>query len=132
MHQTSKVCLDVMYLYNLCKKLLIIPTFICIFMTFTGSDGREYPSRCHLERSACEKRMENLEVISNGLCNPCQEKKCDAPRECHVILSTELNNTRLPKCMCNNDCPRSRLEGDIGYVCASNGKTVSFRIINLN
>ena len=94
-----------------------------------GSDGREYPSRCHLEQSACEKSLDHLEVVSNGRCNPCQEYKCDSPRECHVILSPELNNTRVPKCMCNNDCPRSSLEGDIGYVCASNGKTVSLQAV---
>ena len=103
-------------------QLLLILRF---FRYKTGSDGREYPSRCHLERSACEKRLDDLSVVSKGVCNPCQEFKCDSPRECHVILDTEKNNTRVPKCMCNNDCPRSSLEGDIGYVCASNGKTVS-------
>ena len=96
----------------------------------SGSNGRQYPSQCHLERVSCENRIEDLAVISKGLCNPCTDFKCDSPRECHVIINPDKNNTRVPKCMCNNDCPTSSLEGDIGYVCASNGKTVSKILIS--
>ena len=96
-------------------------------MIKTGSNGREYPSECHLKRIACENRMEDLAVVSKGHCNPCSEFKCDSPKECHVLLIPEKNNTRVPKCMCNNDCPTSSSleDADIEYVCASNGKTVN-------
>ena len=99
-------------------------------MIKTGSNGREYPSECHLKRIACENRMEDLAVVSKGHCNPCSEFKCDSPKECHVLLIPEKNNTRVPKCMCNNDCPTSSSleDADIEYVCASNGKTVNMRM----
>lgn len=90
-------------------------SFVC-FLHFLGSNGQDFPSRCHLERDACERRVEDLVVRYEGKCNPCQGFECSDPhQECHIDLSS-----RNPVCDCNTDCAN-----ETAPVCASNGKTVS-------
>ena len=91
------------------------PSFVC-FLHLLGSNGQDFPSRCHLERDACERRVEDLVVRYEGKCNPCQGFECSDPhQECHIDLSS-----RNPVCDCNTDCAN-----ETAPVCASNGKTVS-------
>ena len=82
-----------------------------------GSNGQDYPSQCHLERVACERRLLDLSVTYAGKCNPCQGFECQNPQqECHVELET-----RTPVCTCEKTCAN-----ETAPVCASNGKTVRF------
>ena len=86
----------------------------------SGSNGQDYPSECHLRRSACEKRMTNLTVKYTGHCNPCHGFECgDGSKECHVDVKT-----RKPVCQCDRDCAN-----ETSPVCASDGRTVSCRFI---
>ena len=64
-------------------------------------------------------------MVWEGHCNPCSEVHCESPKECHVVRVPEKNNTRVPKCMCNTECPKTQADEQIKYVCASNGKTVT-------
>lgn len=84
-----------------------------------GTDGRDYASQCHLEKEACEKRRDNLEVRFQGRCNPCQMLSCDSGTECHLVPDDPTDDhTREAKCMCSNNCP-----DDFVPICGSNGKT---------
>eukprot|EP00094_Tigriopus_californicus_P000322 TCALIF_00311-PA protein Name:"Similar to Agrn Agrin (Mus musculus)" AED:0.20 eAED:0.20 QI:0/0.36/0.34/0.86/1/1/23/48/1678 len=84
-----------------------------------GTDGRDYASQCHLEKEACEKRRENLEVRFQGRCNPCQMLSCDSGTECHLVPDDPMDDhAREAKCMCSNNCP-----DDFVPICGSNGKT---------
>ena len=83
-----------------------------------GTNGQDYPSRCHLERTACERRLLDLSVRYDiGKCNPCQGVECDNPhQECRVDMR---GNLRSPICTCDRDCAN-----ETAPICASNGKTV--------
>ena len=101
------------------KSQNICTTYICIF---PGSNGQDFPSKCHLERDACEHRRSELTVRYAGNCNPCQGFECEtAQQECHV---QDLNLGRTPSCTCDRDCAN-----ETAPICASNGKTV--RNINM-
>ena len=90
---------------------------------FPGSNGQDFPSKCHLERDACEHRRSELTVRYAGNCNPCQGFECDtAQQECHV---KDLDLGRTPSCTCDRDCAN-----ETAPICASNGKTV--RNINIS
>ena len=89
---------------------------------FPGSNGQDFPSKCHLERDACEHRRSELTVRYAGNCNPCQGFECEtAQQECHV---QDLDLGRTPSCTCDRDCAN-----ETAPICASNGKTV--RNINM-
>ncbi len=117
-----------------------------------GTDGRDYPTECHLEKSACERRQVHLAVRYRGRCNPCAEHRCPATEECHLADDDEEgeegeNPTRTPQCQCdlvscmlntNHECNALSLlfcnltiiflqdcSDEFAPVCASNGKTVS-------
>ena len=89
---------------------------------WAGSDGRDYPTECHLEKAACDRRQVDLVVRYLGRCNPCSALRCDASKECHLAADEE--DSRTPACECDLDCP-----DDFAPVCASNGKTVSYTTV---
>ena len=96
---------------------------ICTYIfVFPGSNGQDFPSKCHLETDACEHRRSELTVRYAGNCNPCQGFECEtAQQECHV---QDLDLGRTPHCTCDRDCAN-----ETAPICASNGKTV--RNINM-
>ncbi len=102
-----------------------------------GSDGRDYPSRCHLEKESCDRMRPELTLRYSGPCDPCQNHSCDrdSASECHVesedgfnvddeaddyyYAEHDVDVKRTAVCKCDTDCP------DVySPVCSSNGKTV--------
>ncbi|CAK1540067.1 unnamed protein product [Leptosia nina] len=62
-----------------------------------GTDGREYPSACHLAKHACENQL-NITVKYHGKCDPCSEHECGDGSVC------QLNEVRAPVCRCGPPC----------------------------
>ncbi|CAG9796551.1 unnamed protein product [Diatraea saccharalis] len=62
-----------------------------------GTDGREYPSNCHLDKYACENQL-NITVKYHGKCDPCSEHECADGGIC------QLNEVRAPVCRCGPPC----------------------------
>ena len=121
--------------------------FYSIPPVFPGTDGLDYPSECHLEKAACDRRQVSLVVRYPGRCNPCQTISCDDSKECHLAEEDDEDYNgfglapwgsdeeeveegdggdeafglpkREPKCLCDTDCSQR-----FTPVCASNGKTV--------
>ena len=111
-YQQCTLQLKVIKSQNICTHIFVFP----------GSNGQDFPSKCHLERDACEHRRSELTVRYAGNCNPCQGFECEtAQQECHV---QDLDLGRTPSCTCDRDCAN-----ETAPICASNGKTV--RNINM-
>ncbi|XP_060806535.1 agrin-like [Amyelois transitella] len=62
-----------------------------------GTDGKEYPSVCHLDKHACENQL-NITVKYHGKCDPCSEHECADGGVC------QLNELRQPACRCGPPC----------------------------
>ncbi|XP_053610410.1 agrin-like isoform X5 [Plodia interpunctella] len=62
-----------------------------------GTDGKEYPSVCHLDKHACENQL-NITVKYHGKCDPCSEHECADGSVC------QLNELRQPACRCGPPC----------------------------
>ncbi|CAH4031199.1 unnamed protein product [Pieris brassicae] len=62
-----------------------------------GSDGREYPSECHVHKHACDNQL-NITVKYHGKCDPCSEHECTGGSVC------QLNEVRAPVCRCGPAC----------------------------
>ncbi|XP_047526387.1 agrin-like isoform X6 [Pieris napi] len=62
-----------------------------------GSDGREYPSECHVHKHACDNQL-NITVKYHGKCDPCSEHECIDGSVC------QLNEVRAPVCRCGPSC----------------------------
>ncbi|CAG9117447.1 unnamed protein product [Plutella xylostella] len=58
-----------------------------------GSDGKEYPSACHLDKHACDSQV-NVTIKYHGKCDPCAEHECSDGGEC------QLSEGRVPVCRC--------------------------------
>ena len=102
-------------------KRVLRSSFSLVSLFFAGSNGQDYPSRCHLERAACEHRLLDLSVRYEGKCNPCQGFECQSPQqECQVTVPEEDHARRISICTCDHDCAN-----ETAPICASNGKTVS-------
>nr|XP_032526977.1 agrin-like isoform X4 [Danaus plexippus plexippus] len=65
--------------------------------TVCGSDGREYPSTCHLDKHACDNQI-NITIKYHGKCDPCLEHECVDGGIC------QLNEVRAPVCRCGPPC----------------------------
>ncbi|XP_072942741.1 agrin-like isoform X4 [Epargyreus clarus] len=62
-----------------------------------GTDGREYPSACHLDKHACDNQL-NVTIRYLGKCDPCAEHECADGGIC------QLNEARAPVCRCGPPC----------------------------
>ncbi|XP_013176798.1 PREDICTED: agrin-like isoform X2 [Papilio xuthus] len=62
-----------------------------------GSDGREYPSSCHLDKHACDNQL-NITIRYHGKCDPCADHECADGGIC------QLNESRTPVCRCGPAC----------------------------
>ncbi|XP_048489511.1 agrin isoform X2 [Plutella xylostella] len=62
-----------------------------------GSDGKEYPSACHLDKHACDSQV-NVTIKYHGKCDPCAEHECSDGGEC------QLSEGRVPVCRCGPPC----------------------------
>nr|XP_049692713.1 agrin isoform X2 [Helicoverpa armigera] len=62
-----------------------------------GTDGREYPSVCHLDKHACDNQL-NITIKYHGKCDPCSEHECADGGVC------QLNEARAPVCRCGPPC----------------------------
>ncbi|KAG8193212.1 hypothetical protein JTE90_005560 [Oedothorax gibbosus] len=76
-----------------------------------GSDGRDYPNVCEMERAAC-RQMREISIKYEGHCDPCEGVECPSSQVC------QLNENRNPICRCNSVCTL-----DLKPVCGSDGKT---------
>ncbi|KAG6440429.1 hypothetical protein O3G_MSEX001336 [Manduca sexta] len=62
-----------------------------------GTDGKEYPSACHLDKHACDNTL-NISIKYHGKCDPCSEHECADGGVC------QLNEARAPVCRCGPSC----------------------------
>ncbi|KAL0901465.1 hypothetical protein ABMA27_006716 [Loxostege sticticalis] len=78
-----------------------------------GTDGKEYPSACHLDKHACENQH-NITIKYHGKCDPCSEHECADGSVC------QLNEVRVPTCRCGPPCDLVARPGSA--VCGSDYK----------
>ncbi|TMS35812.1 hypothetical protein L596_003127 [Steinernema carpocapsae] len=83
----------------------VLSTVVC------SSDGREFPSFCHLNKFACENKA-NISAKYFGSCDPCKNVRCPKGTVC------KLNENRKGECRCSEQCTM-----DYSPICATNGKT---------
>lgn len=55
-----------------------------------ASDGKEYPSRCHVRLEACLTGR-NIEVIESGKCMSDKPQFCDILCYCEFMCCTQVN-----------------------------------------
>ncbi|XP_076277738.1 agrin-like isoform X5 [Lasioglossum baleicum] len=93
------------------------PTCPAEFQPVCGDDGISYGNECKLRLEACQHRRE-IRVLYQGLCNGCENKKCDYHAEC------ESDSAGEAKCVCPTKCESSGKEPpEAEKVCGSDGKT---------
>ncbi|XP_063616673.1 agrin-like isoform X6 [Cydia splendana] len=81
--------------------------------TVCGTDGKEYPSTCHLDKQACDNQL-NITIKYHGKCDPCAEHECADGGIC------QLNEARAPVCRCGPPCDLIARSGSA--VCGSDYK----------
>ncbi|XP_029165671.1 agrin-like isoform X4 [Nylanderia fulva] len=93
------------------------PTCPAEFQPVCGDDGISYGNECKLRLEACQHRRE-IRVLYQGLCNGCENKKCEFYGEC------ESDSIGEAKCVCPSKCEISVKE-PVGAekVCGSDGVT---------
>ncbi|XP_070168751.1 agrin isoform X6 [Polyergus mexicanus] len=93
------------------------PTCPAEFQPVCGDDGISYGNECKLRLEACQHRRE-IRVLYQGLCNGCENKKCEFYGEC------ESDSAGEAKCVCPSKCESSVTEpAGAEKVCGSNGVT---------
>ncbi|CAL7951552.1 unnamed protein product [Xylocopa violacea] len=93
------------------------PTCPAEFQPVCGNDGISYGNECKLRLEGCKHRRE-IGVLYQGLCNGCENKKCDFYAEC------ESDSAGEAKCVCPSKCESSGKEpADAEKVCGSDGVT---------
>nr|XP_033325096.1 agrin-like isoform X2 [Megalopta genalis] len=93
------------------------PTCPAEFQPVCGDDGISYGNECKLRLEACQHRRE-IHVLYQGLCNECENKKCDYYAKCETDSAGEA------KCVCPSKCESSGKEpAEAEKVCGSDGKT---------
>ncbi|XP_051154479.1 agrin-like isoform X3 [Leptopilina boulardi] len=93
------------------------PTCPAEFQPVCGNDGISYGNECKLRLEACQHRRE-IRVLYTGLCNGCENKKCDYYAECESDNGGEAN------CICPKSCENvTQVAGATTKVCGSNGIT---------
>ncbi|XP_048504803.1 agrin-like isoform X3 [Athalia rosae] len=88
------------------------PTCSAEFQPVCGDDGISYGNECKLRLEACQHRRE-IRVLYNGLCNGCENKKCEHYAECDSDSGGEA------RCICPRNCDNA-VETP---VCGSDGIT---------
>nr|XP_050849942.1 agrin-like isoform X3 [Vespula vulgaris] len=91
------------------------PTCPAEFQPVCGDDGISYGNECKLRLEACQHRRE-IRVLYQGLCNGCENKKCEHYAEC------ESDSAGEAKCVCPTKCENSGKE-PTDKVCGSDGVT---------
>ncbi|XP_061708931.1 agrin-like isoform X5 [Cydia pomonella] len=81
--------------------------------TVCATDGKEYPSACHLDKHACDNQL-NITIKYHGKCDPCAEHECADGGIC------QLNEARAPVCRCGPPCDLIARSG--AAVCGSDYK----------
>ncbi|XP_063548558.1 agrin-like [Cydia strobilella] len=81
--------------------------------TVCGTDGKEYPSACHLDKHVCDNQL-NITIKYHGKCDPCVEHECADGGIC------QLNEARAPICRCGPPCDLIARTGSA--VCGSDYK----------
>ncbi|XP_015598499.1 agrin isoform X2 [Cephus cinctus] len=79
------------------------PTCPAEFQPVCGDDGISYGNECKLRLEACQHRRE-IRVLYQGLCNGCENKKCD-----HYAIC-ESDSAGEAKCVCPKNCDESEKE----------------------
>ncbi|XP_043517469.1 agrin-like isoform X1 [Frieseomelitta varia] len=92
------------------------PTCPAEFQPVCGDDGISYGNECKLRLEGCKHRRE-IRVLYQGLCNGCENKKCDFYAEC------ESDSAGEAKCVCPIKCETTAKEPEQEKVCGSNGVT---------
>ncbi|XP_076388607.1 agrin isoform X4 [Megachile rotundata] len=92
------------------------PTCPAEFQPVCGDDGISYGNECKLRLEGCKHRRE-IRVLYQGLCNGCENKKCDYYAECKSDSGGEAN------CVCPTKCDTSKELADAEKVCGSDGVT---------
>nr|CAD7261621.1 unnamed protein product [Timema shepardi] len=69
-----------------------------------GSDGISYGNECKLRLEACQ-HTRKIDVLYKGLCNGCENKKCD-----HYAIC-ESDGSGTAKCICPESCIELNLRG---------------------
>ncbi|XP_017763694.1 PREDICTED: agrin-like [Eufriesea mexicana] len=93
------------------------PTCPAEFQPVCGNDGISYGNECKLRLEGCKHRRE-IRVLYQGLCNGCENKKCDFYAEC------ESDSTGEAKCVCPRKCDGLEKEPTVNdKICGSDGVT---------
>ncbi|XP_065218165.1 agrin-like isoform X2 [Planococcus citri] len=76
-----------------------------------GSDGISYGNLCKLQYEECQHQRTIL-VLYKGLCNGCENKKCE------IYSTCESDGAGEAKCVCPSQCPEEK-----NTVCGSDSNT---------
>ncbi|XP_044018032.1 agrin-like isoform X3 [Aphidius gifuensis] len=94
------------------------PTCSVEFNPVCGDDGISYGNECKLRLEACQHHRE-IKVLYQGLCNGCENKKCEHYGKCESDSSGEA------KCVCPTNCEDSGKDSNfvVNKICGSDGTT---------
>ncbi|XP_047511695.1 agrin-like [Pieris napi] len=85
------------------------------FAPVCGSDGISYGNRCKLQLEACRHRRD-VQVLYDGPCNGCENKKCDFYAVC------ESDGVSEASCVCPKHCEEGT---ETEEVCGNDNQTYS-------
>ncbi|XP_034935622.1 agrin-like isoform X2 [Chelonus insularis] len=93
------------------------PTCSVEFNPVCGDDGISYGNECKLRLEACQHHRD-IKVLYQGLCNGCENKKCEYYGKCESDSSGEA------RCVCPTNCGDSEKESNsVNKVCGTDGVT---------
>ncbi|XP_074109510.1 agrin isoform X2 [Cotesia typhae] len=93
------------------------PTCTVEFNPVCGNDGISYGNECKLRLEACQHHRE-IKVLYQGLCNGCENKKCEHYGKCESDSSGEA------RCVCPTNCgDLEKNSSSARKVCGNDGTT---------